>query len=103
VQCASGGTSGAWALTALGWNPDAPNEVALLRNVMPGDSFDKVSTEDWQELVINTPSTSAANLSHDTELQVCDRAVAHTSGYDLEVRERQLSGLAESAIEVIEP
>lgn len=56
------------SLAELGWNPDAPDEVALLRNVMPGDCLDNVSPGDRQSLVINTPSGIGAGLGHDTQL-----------------------------------
>ena len=45
------------SLAELGWNEDGPDEVALLCNVTPGDSLDKVAETDWQSLVINTTST----------------------------------------------
>ena len=49
------------SLAELGWNPDAPDEVALLRNVTPGDSLDKVTDTDLKSLVINTTSASDSN------------------------------------------
>lgn len=52
------------SLAELGWNPDGPDEVALLRNVTPGDSLDKVTATDWQSLAIITTSTSDFNPIH---------------------------------------
>jgi tRNA-binding EMAP/Myf-like protein len=52
------------SLAELGWNEDGPDEVALLCNVTPGDSLDKVAETDWQSLVINTTSTFGSNPIH---------------------------------------
>jgi phenylalanyl-tRNA synthetase beta chain len=49
------------SLAELGWNPDAPDEVALLRNVTPGDSLDKVTGTDLKSMVINATSASDSN------------------------------------------
>lgn len=38
------------SLAELGWSSNAPDEVALLRNVTPGESLDKVTATDWQSL-----------------------------------------------------
>jgi phenylalanyl-tRNA synthetase beta chain len=55
------------SLAELGWNPDGPDEVALLRDVTPGDSLDKVTATDWQSLAIITTSTSESNFIHDAK------------------------------------
>lgn len=46
------------SLAELGWDPGAPDEVALLRNVKPGESLDDVTATGWQSLVINTRNIS---------------------------------------------
>jgi hypothetical protein len=55
------------SLAELGWSPDAPDEVALLRNVTPGESLDKVTATDWQSLVINRTSKSDSNPIQDAK------------------------------------
>lgn len=56
------------SLAELGWNPTGPDEVALLRNVTPGDCLDGIPPQDRQPLVINMASAHGAELSHDTQL-----------------------------------
>lgn len=55
------------SLAELGWNPDGPDEVALLRNVTPGDSLDEATVTGWNLLVIETPGTSDSIPIRDTK------------------------------------
>lgn len=55
------------SLAELGWNPDANDEVALLCNVRPGESLDRITGTDWKALVIDTTSTSDADALRDAQ------------------------------------
>lgn len=55
------------SLAELGWNLNGPDEVALLRNVKPGDPLDRVTATEWQSLVINTPGKSNSSTIPDAQ------------------------------------
>lgn len=55
------------SLAELGWDFEAPDEVALLRDVIPGDSLDLAALGDWKILVINAPSTSDSRAISDAQ------------------------------------
>jgi phenylalanyl-tRNA synthetase beta chain len=67
------------SLAELGWAPESDEEVALLRDVTPGESLDDVTAaDDWKSLVINVPSTSDSPVIDDsgtTIVQVADSGV----------------------------
>jgi tRNA-binding EMAP/Myf-like protein len=56
------------SLAELGWNLHAPDEVALLRNVAPGDSLDELMTMDWKSFVINKTELSDSNSIYGAQL-----------------------------------
>ncbi len=55
------------SLVELGWDPNAPEEVARLRNVTPGTSLDNVT--EWRALTINTASKTDSEPDREVQLR----------------------------------